>query len=46
MPGVFVATAAMDISRRIVAVVRSEVEGTSGGHDASAPAEGGPPPEA
>ena len=40
------ATAAVGVARRIVAVVRREVEGSAGGHDASAPVEGGPPPEA
>lgn len=43
------ATAAVGVARRIVAVVRREVEGSSGGgggHDTSAPVEGEPPPDA
>ena len=40
------AGAAVGVARRIVAVVRREVEGSSGARDASAPAEGGPSPDA
>ena len=40
------ASAVVDIACRIVAVVRRELAVSSGGHDASAPAEGGPLPDA